>query len=78
MTPDTAPDQELAAYVSGESDALPKTIRETWLTGTPDEVAARIDAYVAAGISHFMLWFVDAPGDAGLRLFASDVMGRYR
>ena len=78
LTPDTTPDPDLSAYVSGESDDLPKTIQETWLAGTPDEVAGRIDAYIAAGISHFMLWFVDAPGDAGLRLFASEVMGRYR
>ncbi len=78
LTPETAPDSDLAAFISGESDDLPQTIQETWLAGTPDEVASRIDAYVAAGISHFMLWFVDAPGDVGLRLFASEVMGRYR
>jgi alkanesulfonate monooxygenase SsuD/methylene tetrahydromethanopterin reductase-like flavin-dependent oxidoreductase (luciferase family) len=78
LTPETRPASDLAAYVSGETDDLPQVIQETWLAGTPDEVASRIDAYVAAGISHFMLWFVDAPGDAGLRLFASEVMGRYR
>jgi alkanesulfonate monooxygenase SsuD/methylene tetrahydromethanopterin reductase-like flavin-dependent oxidoreductase (luciferase family) len=78
LTPDTAPAPDLAAFISGNTDDLPRIIQETWLAGTPDDVAARIDAYVAAGISHFMLWFVDAPGDAGLRLFASEVMGRYR
>lgn len=78
LTPDTAPDPDLAAFISGDADDLPQTIQETWLAGTPDQIAARIDAYVAAGISHFMLWFVDAPGDAGLRLFASEVMERYR
>jgi alkanesulfonate monooxygenase SsuD/methylene tetrahydromethanopterin reductase-like flavin-dependent oxidoreductase (luciferase family) len=78
LTPDTAPDPDLAAFISGDTDDLPRIIQETWLAGTPDDVATRIDAYVTAGISHFMLWFVDAPGDAGLRLFASEVMGRYR
>jgi alkanesulfonate monooxygenase SsuD/methylene tetrahydromethanopterin reductase-like flavin-dependent oxidoreductase (luciferase family) len=78
LTPDTEPAPDLTAFVAGETDDLPQVIQETWLAGTPDEVAGRIDAYVAAGIAHFMLWFVDAPGDVGLRLFASEVMGRYR
>ncbi len=78
LTPDTEPAPDLTAFVAGETDDLPQIIQETWLAGTPDEVAGRIDAYVAAGIAHFMLWFVDAPGDVGLRLFASEVLGRYR
>ena len=67
-----APD--LLRYVNGETDVLPDEMRETWLAGTPDDVRARVQAYVAEGITHFMLWFVDAPDDSGLRLFAEQVM----
>ncbi len=76
--PDQVPDPALAAYLAGDTDDLPPAMRETWLAGTPDEVAARIDAYAAAGISHFMLWFADAPSDDGIRLFASNILPRFR
>lgn len=75
---DQTPDPSLAGFLAGETDDLPAIMRETWLIGTADEVADRIDAYVAAGISHFMLWFVDAPAEDGMRLFAADVAARYR
>ena len=32
----------------------------------------------AEGISHFMLWFVDTPDQAGLRLFAEQVAPQFR
>lgn len=72
------PDAELAAFVDGTSDQLPGTMTDTWLVGTPDEVEQRIHAYITEGISHFMLWFVDAPDQAGMRLFAEQVAPRFR
>ena len=72
------PDAELAAFIGGTTDALPRAISETWLAGTPDEVEQRVRAYVAEGISHFMLWFIDAPSQVGLRLFADQVAPRFR
>lgn len=72
------PDTELAAFIGGTTDELPRTMSETWLVGTPDEVEQRVRAYVAEGISHFMLWFIDAPRQVGLRLFTDQVAPRFR
>jgi alkanesulfonate monooxygenase SsuD/methylene tetrahydromethanopterin reductase-like flavin-dependent oxidoreductase (luciferase family) len=71
-------DPGLAAFVAGEADDLPTRLAETWLAGTPDEVAAQIQRYLDLGITHFLLWFMDAPDRAGLELFARTVAPRFR
>lgn len=68
---------DLRAFLDGSGE-LPDEIGATWLAGTPDQVSARIEAYRGLGISHFMLWFVDAPDREGMRLFAEQVAPRFR
>jgi alkanesulfonate monooxygenase SsuD/methylene tetrahydromethanopterin reductase-like flavin-dependent oxidoreductase (luciferase family) len=51
---------------------------ETWLIGTPDEVAGQVQRYIEMGISHFLLWLVDAPDWTGMSLFAQQVAPRFR
>ncbi|MGY8827181.1 MAG: LLM class flavin-dependent oxidoreductase [Candidatus Latescibacterota bacterium] len=72
------PDEELKAYLRGATDVLPESLSSTFLMGTPDEVEIQIRAYVDLGIDHFMLWFMDAPDDGGLSLFADEVIPRFR
>lgn len=47
--------------------------RHRWLFGTPDEVIDQIRVYQELGVSHLLLWFLDAPDPAGMRLFADKV-----
>ena len=47
------------------------------ITGTPDEVAAQIQAYVDLGISHFILRFADFPHTGGAKLFMQEVMPKF-
>jgi F420-dependent oxidoreductase-like protein len=43
------------------------------LLGTPEECAAKVQAYIGLGVTHFMLFFGDLPETAGLTLFAQTV-----
>jgi alkanesulfonate monooxygenase SsuD/methylene tetrahydromethanopterin reductase-like flavin-dependent oxidoreductase (luciferase family) len=72
-----ATDEDFQAFISGASDAIPGRLAEDWVIGTPDQVEARLREYIAEGISHFMLWFMDAPNMAGLELFAEAVAPRF-
>jgi len=51
---------------------------DDWLVGTPEDVIRQLREYVALGLSHFMLWFVDFPGPGGMRLFAEQVAPAFR
>jgi alkanesulfonate monooxygenase SsuD/methylene tetrahydromethanopterin reductase-like flavin-dependent oxidoreductase (luciferase family) len=72
------PEPDLARFLAAPGAALPARLTTDGLAGTPDEVAAQIRAYVEAGVAHFLLWFLDAPGTAGLELFAREVIPRFR
>jgi alkanesulfonate monooxygenase SsuD/methylene tetrahydromethanopterin reductase-like flavin-dependent oxidoreductase (luciferase family) len=61
----------------GSEQPLQATI-DDWLVGTPDAVIRQLREYVALGVSHFMLWFVDFPSLDGLRLFAEQVAPAFR
>ena len=70
---ETPQDADFRAFVSGESDEYPRYLTETGLVGTPDEVKSQLQNYIALGVSHFMLWFMDAPDSAGMKLFMEQV-----
>jgi alkanesulfonate monooxygenase SsuD/methylene tetrahydromethanopterin reductase-like flavin-dependent oxidoreductase (luciferase family) len=70
-------DPGFSAFIAGSTNTIPESIRETTIIGTPDEVTEQLRAYMDAGVGHFMLWFLDAPGDAGMRLFAREVLPRF-
>lgn len=52
--------------------------RERELVGTPEQVVARIEEYVALGAGGFVLWFPDFPDAEGLELFATEVLPALR
>ena len=72
-----APNEPLRAFLAGETDAVPEMDRVA-IIGTPDNVRQRIQEYIDAGITHFMLWFLDAPSDEGMTLFAEHVLPAFR
>jgi len=41
--------------------------------GTSAEIVSQLQAYLAAGVTHFMLWLIDAPQTQGMRLFMEQV-----
>ena len=53
-------------------------LTDTGLVGTGPEIVGQLQAYIDAGVSHFMLWFMDAPLTQGLRLFSEQVAPAFR
>lgn len=67
----------LAALESSDEGAFAAAVPD-WLIGTPEDVIAQVRAYVAIGVTHFQLWFLDLPSFAGLELFAREVLPAVR
>lgn len=78
LAPVDEPNAALQAYLQGETDTVPTAFSDVWLIGTPDEVEQQVRDYIELGMTHFLLWFMDAPLEAGLRLFAEEVMPRFQ
>ncbi len=78
LAPVDEPNAALQAYLNAETDTVPAAFSDFWLIGTPNEVAQQVRIYLDLGITHFLLWFMDAPAEDGLRLFAEQVMPRFR
>lgn len=82
LSPPAEPHAELQAglqsFIDGTADALPTSLSDTWIVGTPDEITEQLQVYIDLGISHFLLWFMDAPRADGLELFADAVMPQFR
>jgi alkanesulfonate monooxygenase SsuD/methylene tetrahydromethanopterin reductase-like flavin-dependent oxidoreductase (luciferase family) len=74
-TPD---DADFRAFVNGESDVYPRYLTDAWLVGTPDEIKRQLQAYIDIGVTHFMLWFMDAPGGEGMCLFMETVAPAFK
>jgi alkanesulfonate monooxygenase SsuD/methylene tetrahydromethanopterin reductase-like flavin-dependent oxidoreductase (luciferase family) len=73
-----ATDESTVAFLEGRTDDLPEPMATDWVIGTPEQVHARLDAYIRTGVSHFMFWFMDAPSLDGMRLLANDVLPAVR
>jgi alkanesulfonate monooxygenase SsuD/methylene tetrahydromethanopterin reductase-like flavin-dependent oxidoreductase (luciferase family) len=71
-------DPDVRAFAEGQTDAIPESLRRTTLIGTPGEVRQQLQAYVDEGPDHFLLWFLDAPVEDGMRLFADQVAPAFR
>ena len=48
------------------------------VVGTPDEVATYLQRFIDLGVQHFILRFADFPRTEGARLFAGEVIPRFR
>jgi alkanesulfonate monooxygenase SsuD/methylene tetrahydromethanopterin reductase-like flavin-dependent oxidoreductase (luciferase family) len=72
------PTPGMTEFVSGQTDALPEELRESWWAGTPEMVRERVRKCIDLGFTHFMCWFVDAPDDSGMRLFSSEIAPRFK
>lgn len=74
LASDDAADPDLQGFANGRSDDYPSALTDAWLVGTPDEVGQQLQAYLKLGVTHFLLWFTDAPEQEGMRLFAERVV----
>jgi alkanesulfonate monooxygenase SsuD/methylene tetrahydromethanopterin reductase-like flavin-dependent oxidoreductase (luciferase family) len=67
------PRKDVLTLLESRDERPLSNVVDDWLVGTPDAVRQQLQIYAQMGISHFMLWFLDYPSLAGMRLFAEHV-----
>jgi len=75
---ETPVDADLQAFVDGRTDAYPHCLSDSWWVGTPDEITEQIQSCIDLGVTHFLLWFMDAPQQEGMWLFVEQVIPNFR
>ena len=83
LRPAQQSDQDILAQMKATNPALEnygtrRDFEAEFLIGTPGRIVERLREYTALGVSHFMLWFMDFPRMDGIRLFAREVMPKFR
>lgn len=48
-------------------------LRDDFIIGTREQVAAKLSAYAALGVTDVICWFMDFPSDASMRALASEI-----
>jgi alkanesulfonate monooxygenase SsuD/methylene tetrahydromethanopterin reductase-like flavin-dependent oxidoreductase (luciferase family) len=82
LRPRERSDEDILAQMKATNPALEsygtrKDLEKEFLIGTPDVIVDRLEEYVALGVEHFMLWFMDFPSMDGIRLFSKEVMPKF-
>lgn len=78
LAPDETYAADVVAYLAEETEELPLSLTERFIVGTPAMVTARLQQCIDLGVTHFMLWFMDAPLRDGIKLFADEVAPQFR
>jgi alkanesulfonate monooxygenase SsuD/methylene tetrahydromethanopterin reductase-like flavin-dependent oxidoreductase (luciferase family) len=73
-----AESEPAARAIAERSTQFRHAAPEGVLVGTPDQVVARLREYVATGVRHFILRFLDFPDPAGAMRFAGEVAPQLR
>lgn len=75
---DDIPSQLEATTPNSADFNKPENLKKKFIIGTPVEVKGKLDQYIAKGVDHFMLWFMDYPDNHGIDLFAKEVLLYYK
>ncbi len=67
-------DPQWEAVRRAETSELPKSARESWLFGSPDDVRERLRRLIGLGVTHFLLWFLDVPETDGMQTFRRTIL----
>jgi len=70
---ETIREADFLAFIHGDSDAYPRALTGSGFVGTGAEITSQLRARIDAGMTHFLLWFLDAPQTQGMRLFMDQV-----
>ncbi len=72
------PEAAIVDFAAGRTDGLPTAMTDPWIIGTAEQAKARIEALMARGVDHLMLWFMDAPDTDGMAFFMDEIAPAFR